>query len=45
MDAQYEELKGEIRHGGGASTAANLPSLTGNLILAAIRAPQLPRCN
>jgi hypothetical protein len=45
MDVQYEELKGEIRRGGGASTAANLPSLTGNLILAAIRARQLPYGN
>jgi len=39
MDVQYEELKVEIRRGGGASSTANLPSLTGNLSLAGMRAP------
>jgi hypothetical protein len=45
MDVQYEELKAETVAAVALPAAANLPSLTGNLILAAIHAPQLPHGN
>jgi hypothetical protein len=45
MFIQYEEFKLVIRRGDGASECANLPLLMGDLILAAIRAPQLPLSN
>jgi hypothetical protein len=45
MFRQYEKLGREIRRGGGVSDYANPASMMGTLILAAARAPELPRGN